>query len=41
MGGEGWLKREVGGGAYSLSSPQKGAGGLLEMGALNRGFTIW
>ena len=31
MGGEGWLKRE--GGAYSLSSPQKGAGGILEMGA--------
>ena len=31
MGGEGWLKREAG--AYSISSPQKGAGGILEMGA--------
>ena len=37
--GRGGLKERWG--AYSLSSPQRGAGDLLEMGALNRGFTIW
>ena len=31
MGGEGWLKREVGG--LFTFFPSKGGGGLLEMGA--------
>lgn len=38
MGGKGWLKER--GRAYELSYPEKGGGGVVREGVLNRGFTI-